>query len=251
VVKNVGPLRAMFATALEDGLALPRNPCVGLRINRRRAGAEEQPDKPKAMTREQLAHLLAELPERWLLLFELLAKTGLRISEALGLDWQDVEFGSQPRLRIRRQYYRGDVRQLKSTAGRRDLPLSAGLARRLWTTRPAGAAGPVFATRDGHRLQDRNVRRVLDRAGVDADLGWVHFHTFRHTFASLSFEAGKNIRQVSDWLGHTDPSFTLRTYVSLMDEGLGDADFLDEAVGTPEALIEREGTQDGAAVGGR
>jgi hypothetical protein len=35
-----------------------------------------------------------------------------------------------------------------------------------------------------------------------------------------------------------------------MDEGLGDADFLDEAVGTPEALIEREGTQDGAA-GGR
>lgn len=33
-----------------------------------------------------------------------------------------------------------------------------------------------------------------------------------------------------DWLGHADPAFTLRTYVHLMDGGLGDADFLDVAV---------------------
>jgi hypothetical protein len=36
---------------------------------------------------------------------------------------------------------------------------------------------------------------------------------------------------VQEWLGHADPSFTLRTYVHLLDEGLGDADFLDELVG--------------------
>jgi integrase len=46
----------------------------------------------------------------------------------------------------------------------------------------------------------------------------------------LLFEAGKNIRQVSEWLGHADPGFTLRTYVHLMDDGLGDADFLDSVV---------------------
>jgi integrase len=53
------------------------------------------------------------------------------------------------------------------------------------------------------------------------------FHTFRHTCASLLFAAGKTAKQVQVWLGHTDPAFTLRVYVNLMDDGLGDA--LDEA----------------------
>jgi hypothetical protein len=40
-----------------------------------------------------------------------------------------------------------------------------------------------------------------------------------------------------EWLGHAGPSFTLRTYVHLMNEGVGDAEFMDEAVGdrAPEA----------------
>jgi hypothetical protein len=41
--------------------------------------------------------------------------------------------------------------------------------------------------------------------------------------------------QVADWLGHADPSFTLRTYVHLMDEGVGDAEFLDEAISGSES----------------
>jgi len=43
---------------------------------------------------------------------------------------------------------------------------------------------------------------------------------------------------VSDWLGHADPAFTLRTYVHLLDAGVGDADFFDAEVGpqgTPRA----------------
>ena len=71
---------------------------------------------------------------------------------------------------------------------------------------------------------------MLDRTSERAGVEWIGFHTFRHTCASVLFESGKNIRQVSEWLGHSDPSFTLRTYVHLMDAGLGDADFLDEAV---------------------
>ena len=46
----------------------------------------------------------------------------------------------------------------------------------------------------------------------------------------MLFEGGKNVRQVSEWLGHADPAFTMRTYVHLMDDGLGGADFLDQAV---------------------
>jgi site-specific recombinase XerC len=58
----------------------------------------------------------------------------------------------------------------------------------------------------------------------------VSFHTFRHTCASLLFEAGRNVKQVQAWLGHADPGFTLKTYIHLMDSGVGGADFLDHAV---------------------
>lgn len=77
-------------------------------------------------------------------------------------------------------------------------------------------------------------RRKCVTSEPHASVPWVGFHTFRHTCASMLFEAGKNIRQVADWLGHADPAFTLRTYVHLIDGGLGDADFLDEAVPAAE-----------------
>ncbi len=59
---------------------------------------------------------------------------------------------------------------------------------------------------------------------------WVTPHSFRHTCASLLFAAGRDVKQVQEWLGHADPAFTLRTYVHLLDEGLGDAAFMDVAV---------------------
>ena len=77
---------------------------------------------------------------------------------------------------------------------------------------------------------------------------WVSFHNFRHTCASLLFESGKNIRQVCDWLGHTDPAFTLRTYVHLMDEGVGDAAFLDALVGNPVATRDPQTAANGEPV---
>jgi integrase len=93
-------------------------------------------------------------------------------------------------------------------------------------------SGPVFATSVGTVLSPSSVRsRVLIPAAQPVGLGWIGFHTFRHTCASLLFEPGKDVKQVQEWLGHSDPGFTLRTYVHLMDEGLGEADFLDAAVG--------------------
>lgn len=42
------------------------------------------------------------------------------------------------------------------------------------------------------------------------------FHVLRHTFASVVLAAGETIGQLAAWLGHTDPAFTLRTYVHFM-----------------------------------
>jgi hypothetical protein len=155
-------------------------------------------------------------------------------------------------VKVREQFYRGKRRKLKSGAGRRDLPLSPGLTARLLAHRRDGYRGPktpVFASRTGTELiRGKVAERVLTPAALAADFKTeemiegvggkgelkvrptVTFHTFRHTCASLLFEAGRNTKQVQEWLGHADPGFTLRTYVHLMDAGVGDAAFFDDAV---------------------
>ena len=232
VRKRLAPLKAMFATAVEDG-AIPRDPTRAVRVSGRRSDGEVEEERVHAVTREQLGRFLAEVPEEWRLFFELLAHGGLRISEQIGLDCGDVLFGERPRLRVERQHCKGETRGLKYES-RREVPLAPGMARRLWVLTEGGRRpkdAPLFPNARGGRLSESNLRyRVLDKVRERADLPWVTFHTFRHTCASLLFEAGKDVKQVSEWLGHADPAFTLRTYVHLMDAGLGEAAFLDEVV---------------------
>ena len=68
--------------------------------------------------------------------------------------------------------------------------------------------------------------------------------------ASLLFEAGKSVKQVQEWLGHADPSFTMRTYIHLMDDGLGDAEFFDTAVRSRPAARAGDGDLLPCALGG-
>jgi integrase len=88
---------------------------------------------------------------------------------------------------------------------------------------------------DGTPLEYANLRRQVwlparDAAGIDPD-EYGAFHRLRHTLGSLVHERGVNTdRQLCDWLGHHDPAFTVREYVGQMDDGLGDAEFLDELI---------------------
>jgi integrase len=222
-------LSAMFATAVDDG-KLRSNPVSGIRIP---AAPNEEPEdgRAKALTRAQLRVLLAAIPSESRLLFEFLAHTGLRISEAIGLTWAHLDLGESPRVRVREQFYKGERKRLKSGNGRRDVPLSTGMAAKLLAHRRDSYRGddaPVFASKTGMPLYPQNVsRHVLKPAAESVGLGWVTYHTLRHTCGSLLFEAGRNVKQVSEWLGHADPSFTLNTYVHLLDEGIGDAEFMD------------------------
>jgi integrase len=247
--KTRAALSAMFATAVEDK-TLASNPVRGVRIP---AAINPEPtdDRAKALTRKELRLLLAAIPADWRLFFEFLTHTGLRISEAVGLRWEHVDLGERPHIRVREQFYKGQRKGLKSSYGRRDVPLSSGMAARLLQHRRdtfAGPDAPVFPSKAGTELLPANVyRRVLAPAAIALGLyvAWtddngkerkrstVSFHTFRHTCASFLFDAGRNVKQVAEWLGHADPSFTLRTYVHLIDTGVGDAEFFDGAVGAP------------------
>jgi integrase len=248
-------LSAMFETAVDDGL-LRSNPAQGVRL-RGKTDSDAEEENAKALTRAELALLLAALPPEWRLFFEFLAHTGLRISEAIGLTWQHLDIGTRPQVHVREQFYEGERQRLKSASSRREIPLSTGMAERLRALRRdsyTGEKAPVFTSAAGTELSRSNVAtRVMKPAakavglvveGKDGKLTpWPSFHTLRHTCASLLFDAGKNVKEVQEWLGHTDPGFTLRTYIHLLDGGLGDADFLDSAVTADPARVNSGSTQ--------
>jgi hypothetical protein len=106
------------------------------------------------------------------------------------------------------------------------------MADRLREQRPPvaviGEDETVYVTESGTPLDESNLRhRVLAPAACRAQLPWVGFHTFRHTCATLLLQSGKTPIQVAGWLGHSDPFFTQKTYVHLVEGAFGDPDFLD------------------------
>ncbi len=126
---------------------------------------------------------------------------------------------------MRRALVRGRIEPPKSRYGRRDVPLDPALVSELRERRRGAEWGRdedlVFPSLEGTPLNPENLRRrVLRPAAEKAGAPWAGFHTFRHTCAAILFERGLNVEQVQRWLGHHSPSFTLDTYVHLLDEHL-------------------------------
>lgn len=229
VRRRMAPLRALFATAVEDGL-IRSNPTSRIRIPRSPTDRPDDQEPAKALTEQELGRLLAETPAEWRLFVEFLVHTGLRFSEAIGLRWGDIDIEGQ-RLHVRRRLYHG-VDAPKSRYGRRDIPLAPrildALQQRRSTTRYAAENEPVFATRAGTPLDYACMyNRVLKPAARRAGVPWAAFHTLRHTCATMLFRNGLNAKQVQMWLGHHSPAFTLAVYVHLLADDLPDPGFLD------------------------
>jgi integrase len=89
--------------------------------------------------------------------------------------------------------------------------------------RPGGAqhSAALLFTANGAALDRNNFNRVwrsARRAASLADTRDNGVHVLRHTAASAWLSAGVDIRTVAEYLGHTDPGFTLRTYTHVMPD---------------------------------
>jgi integrase len=220
----LAPVKALFTTAVEEGL-IRSNPTAGLRFVVQ-AQEEEPEPRAKALTREELTKLIAEVPE-WRLRVEFLARTGLRISGALALTWADVDFGRR-RVKVERRLRAGKMGKPKSSHSRREVPLSVSFARALWAARgSASDSEPVFLGRGGTPVDRTHLYRVVQAAGERAGVPSAGLHTLRHTAATLAFRDGWNAKQVQRLLGHHSAAFTLDTYVHLLPDDLPEPVFLD------------------------
>ena len=164
---------------------------------------------PTALTVEQIESLLAtaagEAPvsRRSAALLELLYATGARISEAVGLDLDDLDL-------VRgtvRLYGKGSRERLVPVGSHARAALDAWIVRdrsRFAARRAQGSdrAGAVFLNQRGGRLSRQSAWALVRRAAETAGIDEVTPHTLRHSFATHLLEGGADIRVVQELLGH-------------------------------------------------
>ena len=168
---------------------------------------------PKAIALDDVERLLdaasvgdtpASLRDRALL--EVLYGTGARISEAIGLDVDDVD-GEDGVVRLRGKGGKERLVPLGSYAAR---ALEAWLVRGRPALAAAGRGTPaVFLNTRGGRLSRQSAWAVLRGAAERAGLsGHLSPHTLRHSFATHLLEGGADVRVVQELLGHASVTTT-------------------------------------------
>jgi integrase len=226
---------SVFGAAVDDEV-IRTNPCDADSVRRNRPKVAARNVVPWPV--QQVHDVRAALPEQWAVIVTLGAGLGLRQGEVFGLAVSDVDF-LRGRVEVRRQvklYANGSMVYAPPKGGAsktRTVPLpdsvrdalAAHLAREVtlpWEVCD-GKPQPVrllLSNREGNAL-NRNYfnshvwKPALVAAGVEPsrDNG---MHALRHFYASALLDGGESIKAVSQYLGHTDAGFTLRTYTHLM-----------------------------------
>jgi integrase len=187
-------LGRLWRGAIERGLATS-NPFAARKFSR-----QNKYEVPY-LSAAQLDTVLANVKARHRDIVTILAETGMRTGEAIGLVWGDVDLhAAQPIVAVTRQ---GPERALlKTQAARRSIPLSPRATEILARRRPADARSDerVFPENG----TSYNVLLSLHAACDAAKLPRLRLHDLRHLFASHLVQAGVPIPQVAALLGHAD-----------------------------------------------
>ncbi len=191
---------------------------------------ERQEIRP--LTPDQARHFLAAVDgERDEALYRVALALGLRLGEALGLSWEDVDFDAGS-LRIRRALQRIDgkltLKAPKTEKSRRTLTMPSSLVAALrrhkvrqleerlvsgnrWTD-----SGLVFTNTIGGPMEPSNVLKAFKKHLAAAGLPEQRFHDLRHAAASLLLAQGVPPRVVMDILGHSQMATTMDLYSHVM-----------------------------------
>lgn len=235
-------LTSILNAALDDGLVM-RNPC--------KAQSVKLPRQPRSKvvpwTMAQVEEIRAGLPGQWQAITDCGAGLGLRMGEIFGFGPDEIDFLRQE-VHVRRQVKRINGRMwfgLPKGAKERDVPLDDDVALRLaahirdyelaevtlpWNEpgnprrhgRPHTAA--LMFSKNGAALHPATFytmgwRQARNAAGIEEG----GLHELRHLFASVLLAGGVDVRALSEYLGHHDPTVTLRIYAHLMPSARGRA----------------------------
>lgn len=223
-LRKLSSLRSFFRFLLREGL-ISENPFVGIAVPRKEqklpeilsvnavdmlVNAVESYQLTAPHKHEEDAVFAAARDKA---MIEMIYSGGLRISEAVNLNWQDCDFFNDV-MKIRGKGKKERLAMVGSSAGKavfeyQKICRSLGFA--------VSGANPVFLNRFGERITarsfQRNLKNYLISAGLPAELTP---HKLRHSFATHLLDNGADLRTVQELLGHENLATTqIYTHVSL------------------------------------
>lgn len=198
-------LKAVLNTAVDDAM-IRRNPC---RI--KNAGQEDSEERP-VLTIAQVYALADAIGERYRLLVLLAAFCSLRWGELAALRPRDIDI-EECVIRITRQRTELDsgismFGPPKSSAGRRKVSIPEiiipEICAHVSEFPSVDRDSLLFTSSRGTPLRHSNFyRRIWLPAVAKADLNGIHFHDLRHAGNTLSANAGANLRELMERMGHS------------------------------------------------
>lgn len=223
---------ALFAYAVDNG-DLEMNPVAKLGRKMRLGWS---PDKILSMSRDELGQFLAAARQGTEYhSLALMAFSGVRISEALGLQWGDIDFCDNS-LRVERQVHEsGEVAPLKTGHSRRTVEIPGSLVDLYRERASLPREGPWLLSPDwpqkiGWGPSGRRRKAIYEAMREALRIGSLpsHFtpHSLRHSYARLHLEAGRQLLWVSRQMGHSSLAITADRYgrfAKLKGEGAADA----------------------------
>lgn len=227
VIKHHDLLNTALKAAVKQEY-LSRNPLEGV----------DRPKKTKhkvnIYTPEQLQELLTAVQgDRLETAVKLGAYLGMRREEICGLKWDDVDFNTRI-LNVRRAMTQvgGEIvmKETKTNASQRKLYIPDGLLsalqeeydRQAENKRRFGdgwkGTGFIVAWEDGHSYRPNYISELFTKFLKENGLPKIVLHELRHTFASISNEAGVQEFNIGKAMGHANVSTTKKIYTHLFDD---------------------------------
>ena len=204
-------LRSIFKVAQENGLIV-RSPVTAMI-----KPAGKKPQEKVALTPQESKMLVMLVKNHRAKTFLLIAlHTGLRRGEILALRWDDIDFVRKV-IHVRRNanLLRTGTKisdELKTNAGRRDVPLTAALEAHLQMEKERSHSRYIIAmknhqplTQSAYKSMWRLIERELPEKHVTA-------HILRHTYITRLFEAGLDLKEIQYIAGHSSLDMTLGVY---------------------------------------
>jgi integrase/recombinase XerC len=211
VARHLSALRTFFKYLVREGLA-DANPARGV------ATPKREKHLPAVMQTSDVALLLEQpdasepLGARDRAFLELLYASGLRISELVGIDLDDLEL----RARLVKVHGKGSKERIVPFGSKAEEALRAWLSVRGTLVEDVEEQA-VFVNYRGERITTRSVRRLFDGYLRKAALQkGISPHTLRHSFATHLLNAGADLRGIQELLGHASLS-TTQKYTHLND----------------------------------
>jgi len=201
---------------------------------------EKEKQHRPSVTETELVEILASTKKRYAVLFALLAGTGLRIGEALGLKPTDLSPDCRV-LHVRRSIWHGQEQLPKTPSAVREVDIAEPLAR-LVRGDVGGKTAYLFETASGRPLIQRNVLGMLHATGKK-----VGFHAFRRFRTETLRRARVPEDLIKLWLGHSKQTVT-DYYASGLSKDLAWRQECCERVGLGFSLMGLHGLQNVAPI---